>query len=662
MEIIRNIGSIGLVLALSASCVVDDGNKPCNRSVPTGLHKLEYNNPSLTVDLDVGFKSVPMPMDFDGDGDLDLLVSESGCYAESGVFYFENITGNIDMPLFRYGMKVSSERFRLGDDGKYFVVSEVSGRTHVLTPDRVNDKLLRYLDVPQNVFWHKTDMPLAATGHVPDTEQSTWKQIDFDNDGVHDLMCGVRAKSGRCLLFFRNAGSDVSPRYEPPETIKTRGGNFLGLGLHLEVPFADYDNDGDYDYVAVGNYGEYVYFENVGTPQSYRYRDGDTLRYGGDVILPDSRYGSATKPRAIDFNRDGYTDLIAGDEDGRVYFMQNTGRVINGLPEFLPPRFFQQEAKFVDFGALTAPRIFDWDGDGRDDILAGNGAGYIGFIRNVGDGCLEWDAPELLQVAGEDLRILPEGAHWGYVTIDVGYWNDDDLPDILANHHHGNVVWFENVGTRQQPLLSAAKPIEVQWQGDPQKPDWGYGTADGNALLAPWRTSPCIMDYNKDGMNDLVMLDHEGFLAVYMRYREDGELLLAHPERNFVFPDGKPILLNQLKKGSSGRLKITFADWDGDGLKDLVFSSKPAVDWMKNLGMQDGKMVLQYMGRVISRTLMGHTDGPVVSDFNRDGIPDLLVGTETGALYYWERHSVEVTTTMTTSGKQQPALYPYFKR
>jgi hypothetical protein len=139
-------------------------------------------------------------------------------------------------------------------------------------------------------------------------------------------------------------------------------------------------------------------------------------------------------------------------------------------------------------------------------------------------------------------------------------------------------------------------------------------------------------------------------------------LLLAHPQRNFVFPNGEPILLNQRTGKSSGRLKITFHDWDGDGLEDLIVSSKPAVDWMKNMGMKDGKMVLQYMGRVLSRTLMGHTDGPVATDFNKDGIPDLLVGSETGVFYYWERRSFDITTTMTSSGKQLPANYPYFKR
>ena len=134
------------------------------------------------------------------------------------------------------------------------------------------------------------------------------------------------------------------------------------------------------------------------------------------------------------------------------------------------------------------------------------------------------------------------------------------------------------------------------------------------------------------------------------------------PLANFIFDSGEPIRLNQLTGSSSGRLKIGFADWDGDGLEDLVFSSKPAVDWMKNMGMRNDKLVLQYMGRVVSRTLMGHTDGPVVSDFNKDVIPDLLVGTETGVFYYWERTSHSITTTMTTEGVQLPAKYEYFKR
>ena len=82
------------ILAIGSLFLFSCGtNQPSAESSMYGdnmLHKLAYNNPGLLVDLDGGFKAVPMPMDFDGDGDLDLLISESGSYTESGIFYFEN--------------------------------------------------------------------------------------------------------------------------------------------------------------------------------------------------------------------------------------------------------------------------------------------------------------------------------------------------------------------------------------------------------------------------------------------------------------------------------------------------------------------------------------------------------------------------------------------
>ena len=35
----------------------------------------------------------------------------------------------------------------------------------------------------------------------------------------------------------------------------------------------------------------------------------------------------------------------------------------------------------MKFGALATPVGFDWDGDGDDDIVSGNTAGYIEFYR-----------------------------------------------------------------------------------------------------------------------------------------------------------------------------------------------------------------------------------------------------------------------------------------
>lgn len=621
-----------------------------------GLVKLEYNNPGLLVDLDVGFKSIPMPMDFDSDGDYDLLVSESGSYAESGVFYFENISGNEEMPIFRHSMQLSSDRFRLGYDGSQFEVSTVGNRVHVLTPDRVSQKLLIYMDVPQNVFWDQNEIDLPPGGyHRLHSTKTRWKMIDLDGDGIEDMVCSADE-----LLFLKNTGTREEPKYADPVNISTVTGKKISDVVKIRVLFDDFDGDGDYDYIGT-KHANFFYFENVGTAQQYAFADAKPITHAGKPITTVSR--STIRPSAIDWDRDGNVDILAGDEDGKVALIKNTGNIVDGVPGFLPPRFFQQEARYVDFGALSAPRVVDWDGDGLTDIVSGNGVGYIGFIRNLGGSQPRWDAPKLLDVDGVPIRIIPPEAHWGYTTIDVADWNHNGLLDVLVNDHHGHVQWFENIGSRTSPKLSAPKPIEVQWKGKQVKPPWVPGETSGNELLAPWRTSPYVMDFDEDGLNDLVMLDHEGYLAVYLRYRGSGDaLLLSPPKRSFVFPSGEPIRLNQLEGKSSGRLKIGFSDWDGDGKKDLVFSSKPAVDWMRNMGMKDGQMVLQYMGRVLSKTLMGHTDGPVTADWNRDGIPDLLVGTETGVFYYWKRPSFKTTTTMTTSGKQKPAAYPYFKR
>ena len=37
--------------------------------------------------------------------------------------------------------------------------------------------------------------------------------------------------------------------------------------------------------------------------------------------------------------------------------------------------------------------------------------------------------------------------------------------------------------------------------------------------------------------------------------------------------------------------------------------------------------------------------------------PDVLEGTENSVFYYWKHSNIEI---MTTSGKQNPASYPYF--
>ena len=53
-------------------------------------------------------------------------------------------------------------------------------------------------------------------------------------------------------------------------------------------------------------------------------RPGKTLMHGGKKLTMDLEM---IMPTAIDWDKDGDVDLICGDEDGRVAFVENTGKI-----------------------------------------------------------------------------------------------------------------------------------------------------------------------------------------------------------------------------------------------------------------------------------------------------------------------------------------------
>lgn len=141
------------------------------------------------------------------------------------------------------------------------------------------------------------------------------------------------------------------------------------------------------------------------------------------------------------------------------------------------------------------------------------------------------------------------------------------------------------------------------------------------------------MDWNRDGLTDLVMLDHTGYLAFFERARRDGQLVLRHPRRAFCDDAGVPLRLNPGRAGRSGRRKLCVTDWDGDGRLDLLLNDANA-RWLRQIGDFDGRWYFRDMGLLSDQTFEGHDVSPTVVDFNADGIPDFLGGAEDGHFYY----------------------------
>ena len=629
-----------LPLVLAALCLASRAQE---------LERLRYNHPGLVVDLGVGLWAWPLPMDFDGDGDLDLVVNCPD-KPSNGTYFFENTTGDTaknPLPVFKAGRRISRGIQNVQ-------VSYVDGQPRVLTPGHEHPDFLKTgLD-------KAVKLPLPANVHANKVRANMWRYADYDGDGALDVLVGVGDwtdygwdnaydASGRWtrgplrgyVYFIRNTGTTDAPGYGAP--VKIHAGDKPLETFGWPSPnLADFDGDGDLDLLCGEFLDGFTYYENTGTRTAPAYAAGRRLKTdSGAPLVMDLEM---ITPTAIDWDRDGDLDLIVGDEDGRVAFIANTGKLAERAPVFAPPVYFQQEADTLKCGALATPCGTDWDGDGDTDIVSGNTAGYIEFFENLSGtrtAAPKWAAPRRLAVEGRPFRIMagangsiqgPAEAKWGYTTLCVADWDGDALPDIVLNSILGDVVWLRNIGTRTAPQLAVPQPVEVEWSGAQPALAWGWRKPQGKALLTQWRTTPVVFDFNKDGLPDLAMLDHEGVLAFFERARVDGKLVLRAPRHAFTDEQGEPLRLSKGTAGKSGRRKLCVTDWDGDGQPDFLLNSSSA-DLLQRLGEKDGVWQFRNAGPLVKQNIEGHDVSPTVVDFDGDGVPDFLGGAEDGRFY-----------------------------
>jgi len=644
------------------------------------LIRMEYRNPGLIDDLAVGLWVWIVPTDFNQDGNIDLILScEDTPF--NGTYRFENPglkkdpqTGQMmglgvrpqesvpephpTMPIFKKGERLSHGQINVQ-------ASFVNGKTRVLQTNR------EFPDFTNTGLQKPISLPLPGNVHPRGLRGNMWKFVDFDGNGVLDVIVGIddwseygwdnawdengnwkNRQTIGAVYVIQNSGTNEKPQYEKPYLLADSNGNTTLTYGWPSPSFEDMDGDGDLDLLCGEFRDKFTYFENIGSRTAPLYAPGvrPTIEDGSIAHID---LCMAT-PVVFDWTQDGNPDILCGDEDGRVALFEHTGKFreesadgkIVKCPIFKSPLYFQQEAEFLKTGALATPCCADLNGDGAIDIIAGTSAGYAMFIENLsepGEEFPKWAKPVYLKADGKVAHInaVPNGSiqgpieeKWGYSTLTVADWDGDGLLDIMWNHIWGKPAWFKNIGTKTNPNFSAPQAIEVEWDGPQPELAWGWLKPEGKKLLTQWRTTPVMFDVNEDGLMDLMMLDTEGYLAFFERFRvADGSLKLKSPQRVFCWEDGSPMCLNSGKAGGSGRRKIAVCDWDGDGKFDLLLNSKNA-DFVRQIKSENGKFYFKNMGVLDGRRLAGHSSSPTSTDFNADGIPDLIVGAEDGHFYY----------------------------
>ncbi len=150
-------------------------------------------------------------------------------------------------------------------------------------------------------------------------------------------------------------------------------------------------------------------------------------------------------------------------------------------------------------------------------------------------------------------------------------------------------------------------------------------------LVTGSASSVAVADWNGDGLLDLIVGDIQGHVSVYLNEGTKKQYAFGKPIQ--LKANGKPI---QVPHGDAGPC---VADWDGDGLLDLIVGcGDGSVIFYRNSGtpkepkLDEGQVLIpaghiEYDGEKIPKTPTRGVRAKVcVVDYNGDGLPDLLVG------------------------------------
>ncbi len=186
---------------------------------------------------------------------------------------------------------------------------------------------------------------------------------------------------------------------------------------------------------------------------------------------------------------------------GKVALFTNTGTASS--PVLSDHEFLRADGEDIDAGTYAAPFMVDYNADGKNDLLVGNGDGSLLCYINEGRGTRpRFSSPVTIEdVSGNALAVD------NYCTPCVIDWNDNNKKDILLGSGNGRLVLYRNEGTDAYPVFSSPMTIE----------------AGGVEVEIRTHATPLVADWDGDGGKDLLVRNEEGHLYLFLNSVVSGE-------------------------------------------------------------------------------------------------------------------------------------------
>lgn len=217
----------------------------------------------------------------------------------------------------------------------------------------------------------------------------------------------------------------------------------------------------------VGNYyGDILFFPNTGTSLP---AFGQPQPFAKALIptMADGsrRWGNVFSPLTYDWDGDGRKDLLIGEGSysaNNVHLFVNQGG--GSAPVFNETK--RQPLALGEGRMQLSPALADFNGDGAMDILVADRRGHVAVHQRQPN----WKFGDIVPFVGfiasaggvtkQESAALSIGS--GITALAAADMNGDGLFDLLAGRNSGRIAWAPNKGTKEAPKFDALVEIVGQ--------------------------------------------------------------------------------------------------------------------------------------------------------------------------------------------------------
>ncbi|MBR0224460.1 MAG: fibronectin type III domain-containing protein, partial [Thermoguttaceae bacterium] len=313
----------------------------------------------------------------------------------------------------------------------------------------------------------------------------------------------VRDRAGNMLR-----GTDLSANDGAPDLLGAHK-VVAKLDSYSAPALGDWNDDGKLDLIvgekSADGKGRVKVFLNQGTDGARVYADGfyaGRQDENGDVveIVVSAGGCQGAAPRLADITGDGLDDLIVGLSNGTIQLYRgvSTSPRVFAAPELLVVGDLGAKST-LDVGNRAVFDVFDWNDDGRNDLVVGAMDGKLRVYLDASQTAGEYDyraATTLTDGVGE---LVVDSGRSAPAIADV---NGDGLFDIATGATSGSVFVYLNVGATGAPKFQSAVPLVD-----------AAGVALNVGDLA--RSRLVARDVNGDGVTDYFVGGADGSVQYY---------------------------------------------------------------------------------------------------------------------------------------------------